>query len=107
MHPFSGEKTWDRTLERKAGGVKVSPELDLDFVSNLRVTSASSVMSLVRAVVGQIVRTGKIDESLCKDFASIKVTLVWCVLCASLCVVRCVCVAHAQACTSKHRRENR
>ena len=68
-----GERAWDRTLERKAGGIAVTEDLDLAFVSHLRVANASSTMALVRAAVGEMMRTGELSDSRKKDIKSIKV----------------------------------
>ncbi len=69
----SGEKTWDPTIDRKAGGATVSPDMSFDGL-NLSVVSASSVMALIRAVCGQVMRTGTCDETLARHFRSIRVT---------------------------------
>ena len=68
-----GERVWDRTLERKAGGIAMTEQLDLSYVSHLRVANASSTMALVSATVGEMMRTGALSEQRIKDIKSIKV----------------------------------
>jgi hypothetical protein len=69
----TGERKWDITLERKAGGVVVKGDMDFSQIS-LVVTNASSVMSLIREVVGQVMRTGSCTEEMAKAFMSLRVT---------------------------------
>ena len=68
----SGEKFWDSTIERKAGGIDSSAEPDLQRFT-LVLASASSVMALVRAVLGHVVRTGKCPADLAQAFKRIRV----------------------------------
>ena len=68
----SGERVWDSSLERKAGGIDAMVEPDLQRFT-LYLSSASSVMALVRAVLGHIVRTGSCPEPLAHAFKSIRV----------------------------------
>ena len=51
----NGDRSWDATLERKAGGVVVQDGMDYDNMA-LRITGASSVMALVGARVGCVMR---------------------------------------------------
>ena len=66
-------KAWDKTIERKAGGVKVTEAITIDQCT-LCLSSLSSVMSLIRATVGQFIRTNTVDEQLLSNFLSIRVT---------------------------------
>ena len=65
-------KAWDPTIERKAGGVALYEGITMDKI-NLTVSSTSSVMSLIRAVVGQYQRTGTVEQWLLDNFLSIRV----------------------------------
>ena len=68
----SGERSWDNTIERKAGGVDSLKEPDIQQIS-FSLSSASSVMALVRAVLGHVVRTGACPEHLARAFMSIRI----------------------------------
>ena len=68
----SGERSWDSTIERKAGGVDPVQEPDLQQLSFV-LSSQSSVMALIRAVLGHVVRTGTCPEHLAKAYCSIRV----------------------------------
>ena len=71
----SGEKAWDSTLERKAGGIALEFDRDVDL-DNMKFTvvNATSVMALVRAVLGHVVRTGTCPEDLKIAFGSLRIT---------------------------------
>ena len=64
---------WDPTLERKAGGVVPKEDLDLGYAT-FHISNSSSVMALVRAVVGHVMRTNTVPESLSTYFKSLKIT---------------------------------
>ena len=68
----SGEREWDSTIERKAGGVEPLREPDLQQIC-FTLSSASSVMALVRAVVGHVIRTGTCPAHLAQAFMSIRI----------------------------------
>ena len=70
----NGEMKWDCTIERKAGGVNINVSTVDTTNLTLTVANSASVMSLVRLVVGQVMRTGKCDDSLKRSFASLRVT---------------------------------
>ena len=54
----SGEKAWDTTLDRKAGGIPVEYDKDTDITTlKFSVAGASSMMALTRAVLGHVART--------------------------------------------------
>ena len=63
---------WDPTLERKAGGVFPQADADLGYAS-FAISNASSVMALVRAVVGNVMRTNSVPEPLATYFTSVKI----------------------------------
>ena len=63
----------DPTLERKAGGVVPKEDLDLGYAT-FHISNSSSVMALVRAVVGHVMRTNTVPESLSTYFKSLKIT---------------------------------
>ena len=64
---------WDPTLERKAGGVFPVENLDLGYAA-FHISNASSVMALVRAVVGYVMRCNSVPESLATYFKSLRIT---------------------------------
>ena len=64
---------WDPTLERKAGGVVPREDFDLGYAT-FHISNSSSVMALVRAVVGHVMRTNTVPESLSTYFKSLKIT---------------------------------
>ena len=68
----SGERSWDSTIERKAGGVDPLREPDIQQLV-FTLSSASSVMALVRAVLGHVVRTGECPADLAQAFMSIRI----------------------------------
>ena len=71
----SGEKTWDTTIDRKAGGAVLSYDKDVDVTTlKFSVVSSSSLMALMRAVLGHVVRTGQCPPDLALAFKSIKIT---------------------------------
>ena len=71
----SGEKVWDTTLDRKAGGIPVEYDKDVEISAlKFSVVGASSIMALMRAVLGHVVRTGQCPEDLKLAFGSIKIT---------------------------------
>ena len=63
---------WDPTLERKAGGVVPREDFDLGYAT-FHISSSSSVMALVRAVVGHVMRTNTVPEPLSTYFKSLKI----------------------------------
>jgi hypothetical protein len=63
---------WDPTLERKAGGVFPKENVDLGHAT-FYISNASSAMSLVRAVVGHVMRTNTVPEALSTCFKSLKI----------------------------------
>ena len=63
---------WDPTLERKAGSVFPQSDGDLGY-SSFSISNASSVMALVRAVVGNVMRTNSVPEPLATYFKSVKI----------------------------------
>ena len=69
-----GEATWDTSIERKAGGIEIAMGMDYTKVNNFVVANASSVMALIRAVAGHVMRTGECPEHLVQAFASIRIT---------------------------------
>ena len=68
----SGERTWDNTIERKAGGIDPMKEPDVQFLT-FTLSSSSSVMAMVRAVLGHVVRTGDCPADLARAFSSIRI----------------------------------
>ena len=69
----AGERTWDNTVDRKVGGVTTDPETmdGTNFVG----ASMSSVMALVRKVVGHVKHTGDAPEAwITAAFKSLRVT---------------------------------
>ena len=68
----SGERTWDNTIERKAGGIDPLKEPDVQYL-NFTLSSSSSVMAMVRAVLGHVVRTGDCPADLARAFSSIRI----------------------------------
>ena len=69
----SGESMWDVTIDRKAGGILVSDNLDLTAI-NLIVMNASSTMALIMGVVFHVVHDGDVPTNLKDAFQSLKVT---------------------------------
>ena len=63
---------WDPTLERKAGGVVPKENVDLGHAT-FYISNSSSVMALVRAVVGHVMRTNTVPEALSTCFKSLKI----------------------------------
>ena len=63
---------WDPTLERKAGGVVPKENVDLGHAT-FYISNSSSVMALVRAVVGHVMRTNTVPEPLSTYFKSLKI----------------------------------
>ena len=61
----SGEKAWDITLDRKAGGIPVEYDKET-YITTLKfcVVGASSIMALARAVLGHVIKTGQRPEDL-------------------------------------------
>ena len=75
---------WDLTLDRKAGGVFPVDDVDLGYAT-FHISNASSVVALVRAVVGHVMRSNSVPEQLATYFKSLKIT--W--LCsAQACMLR-------------------
>ena len=71
----SGEKAWDITLDRKAGGIPVEYDKDTDITTlKFCVVGASSIMALTRAVLGHVIRTGQCPEDLKLAWGSINIT---------------------------------
>ena len=71
----SGEKTWDTTLDRKAGGIPMDYDEDTDITTlKFSVVGASSIMALMRAVLGHVARTASCPDDLKLAFGSIKIT---------------------------------
>ena len=71
----SGEKQWDVTIDRKAGGVEVSMEKPIELNAlKFSVAGVSSIMALMRAVLGHVVRTGSCPAALALAFKSIRIT---------------------------------
>ena len=68
----SGERSWDSTIERKAGGIEELKEPDIQQMT-FTLSSSSSVMALVRAVLSHVVRTGDCPEDLAQAFMSIRI----------------------------------
>ena len=68
----SGERSWDSSIERKAGGGDCLREPDPQMLT-FTLSSSSSVMALVRAVLGHVVRTGTCPEDLAVAFQSIRI----------------------------------
>ena len=69
----AGERAWGNTVDRKVGGVTPDPETmdGTNFVG----ASMSSVMALVRKVVGHVKRTGEAPEAwITAAFKSLRVT---------------------------------
>ena len=64
---------WDPTLDRKAGGVFPVEDFDLGYAT-FHISNASSVMALVRAVVGHAMRSNSVLEQLATNFKSLKIT---------------------------------
>ena len=64
---------WDPTLERKAGGVVPMEKFDLGHAS-FHISNSSSVMALVRAVVGHVMRANTVPEPLATYFKSLRIT---------------------------------
>ena len=60
-------ENWDKPIERKAGGVKVTEAITIEQCTRC-LSSLSSVMSLIRATVGQFQRTNTVDEQLLSIF---------------------------------------
>ena len=70
--PDKNLSNWDSGIERKAGSVDISVSWsNQHFV----LTSFSSLMALIAAVVFQFKTTGTIDQFLCRAFTSIRVLL--------------------------------
>ena len=70
----NGSKQWDRHLERKAGGIDTSQEkLKPSQVTKFTLMGSSSAMALIRAVVGEVMRTGKCPPALAQDFKSLRI----------------------------------
>ena len=68
-----GEKTWDTSIDRKCGGV--IPDPDTFDGTNFVAMSMSSVMGLVRKVVGHVKRTGQAPAPwIASAFKSLRVT---------------------------------
>ena len=71
----SGEKAWDTTLDRKAGGIPLEYDKDTDIATlKFSVAGASSIMALPRAVLGYVIRTGQCPDDLKLAWGSIKIT---------------------------------
>ena len=64
---------WDPTLDRKAGGVFPVEDFDLGYAT-FHISKASSVMALVRALVGHVMRSNSVPEQLATYFKSLKIT---------------------------------
>ena len=62
---------WDPTLDRKAVGAFPVHDFDLGYAS-FHISNASSVMALVRAVVGHVMRSNSMPEQLAPFFKSLK-----------------------------------
>ena len=75
---------WDPTLDRKAGGVFPVDDFDLGYAT-FHISNASSVMALVRAVVGHVMRSNSVPEQLAAYFKSLKIT--W-LFAAQACMLR-------------------
>ena len=69
----SGEKHWDITLDRKAGGPVVTDQMDINSIL-LTCVGGSSIMALMRAVLGHVARTGACPDELATAFQSIRLT---------------------------------
>ena len=70
----SGEKTWDRNIERRVGGIPLGSDPDsLEYTAlSFAVAGTTATMALIRAVAGHIMRTGTCPPSLAADFKSIR-----------------------------------
>ena len=64
---------WDNRLVRKAGGVFPRDDADLGFAT-FTIANASSVMALIRAVCGEVMRENSCPLPLAIDFTSLKIT---------------------------------
>ena len=69
----SGERIWDSTSDRKAGGVPLKRETDHGCAAFV-VANATSVMALVRAVCGHVMRSNSCPPPLARAFCSLRVT---------------------------------
>ena len=74
----SGQTTWDTSIERKAGGIEISQGMDFKTLSAFIVANASSIMALIRAVVGHVMRTGACPAHLVDAFSKIRITWLLC-----------------------------
>ena len=64
---------WDNASVRKAGGVFPRDDADLGFAT-FTIANASSVMALIRAVCGAVMRANACPLPLAIDFMSLKIT---------------------------------
>ena len=68
----AGDKTWDTTIDRKACGIGTFKEPDLRQMSFV-LSSLSSSMALVRAVLGHVAQTGECPPDLKRACTAIRV----------------------------------
>ena len=69
-----GTKEWDISIERFAGGKTVQKNVDLAKDPNLLLSSMSSVMSMISAVVGKVERGEPVPTWLALAYQSIRIT---------------------------------
>ena len=69
-----GNKEWDVMIDRFAGGKAVTKDVDLTKDPTLLLSSMSSVMSLVSAVVGKVERNETVPAWQQRAYCSIRVT---------------------------------
>ena len=62
---------WDPTLDRKAGGVFPVEDFGLGCAT-FRISNVSSVVALVRAAIGHVMRSNSVPEQLATYFMSLK-----------------------------------
>ncbi len=64
---------WDPMLERKAGGVVPKSDFDLGHAT-FHISNSSSVMALVRAVVGRVMQENAVPEPVATYSKSLRIT---------------------------------
>ena len=69
----AGEKTWDTMIDRKAGVIDSKKNPDMQQMSFV-LSSLSSSMALIRAVLCHVARAGECPPDLKGAFTSIRVT---------------------------------